>query len=86
MPVGDTYVGDFSATVSTNDSVSYKLERASDSDFDIDLLSISESGEVAFLDTVTEATIGGKFRIFATSASNSELVRELTVTIIVSAE
>jgi len=86
VPVGDTYVGDFSATVSTNDSVTYKLERASDSDFDIDLLSISESGEVSFLDTVTEATIGGKFRIFATSASNSELVRELTVTIIVSAE
>ena len=62
---------DFSATVSTNDSVTYRLERASDSDFDIDLLSISESGEVSFLVAVTEATVGGKFRIFATSASNS---------------
>ena len=86
MSVGETYVGDFSATVSTNDSVTYRLERASDSDFDIDLLSISESGEVSFLVTVTEAIIGGKFRIFATSASNPELARELTVTITISAE
>ncbi|MBL6893793.1 MAG: cadherin domain-containing protein [Porticoccaceae bacterium] len=86
VPIGETYVGDFSATVSTNDSVTYRLERASDSDFDIDLLSISESGEVSFLVAVTEATVGGKFRIFATSASNPELARELTVTIIISAE
>lgn len=86
VPVGETYVGDFSATVSTNDSVTYRLERASDSDFDIDLLSISESGEVSFLVAVTEATVGGKFRIFATSASNPELARELTLTIIISVE
>ena len=53
---------------------------------DIDLLSVSESGEVSFLVAVTEATVGGKFRIFATSAANPELARELTVTIIIRVE
>jgi len=86
VSVGETYVGDFSATVSSSDNVTYRLERASDSDFDIDLLSVSEFGELSFLDTVTEATIGGKFRILATSASNSELARELIISVIISAE
>jgi hypothetical protein len=86
VSVGETYIGDFSAVVSSNDSVTYRLERVSDSDFDIDLLSISELGELSFLDTVTEATVGGKLRITASSALSPELVREVVLTIVIVAE
>jgi hypothetical protein len=86
VSVGEALVGDFSVTVSSNDSVTYRLERASDSDFDIDLLTISETGELSFLEAVTQDTVGGKFRITATSVMNSELVRELFVTIVISTE
>jgi hypothetical protein len=86
VSVGETYIGDFSAVVSSNDSVTYRLERVSDSDFDIDLLSISELGELSFLDTVTEATVGGKVRITASSALSPELVREVILTIVIVAE
>ena len=86
VSVGEALVGDFSVTVSSSDSVTYRLERASDSDFDIDLLTISETGELSFLEAVTQDTVGGKFRITATSAMNSELVRELFVTIVISTD
>ena len=86
VSVGEALVGDFSVTVSSSDSVTYRLERASDSDFDIDLLTISETGELSFLEAVTQDTVGGKFRITATSAMNSELVRELFVTLVISTE
>ena len=86
VSVGEALVGDFSVTVSSSDSVTYRLERASDSDFDIDLLTISETGELSFLEAVTQDTVGGKFRITATSAMNSDLVRELFVTIVISTD
>lgn len=86
VSVGEALVGDFSVTVSSSDSVTYRLERASDSDFDIDLLTISETGELSFLEAVTQDTVGGKFRITATSVMNSDLVRELFVTIVINTD
>ena len=81
VSLGDTLVGDFVATVSDGDDVTYSLERSANSDFDIDLLTISESGEVSFAESVTEDTNGGEFHVNASSSSNPDLTRTITVEI-----
>ena len=81
VSLGDTLVGDFVATVSDGDDVTYSLERSANSDFDIDLLTISESGEVSFAESVNEDTNGGEFHVNASSSSNPDLTRTITVEI-----
>ena len=81
VSVGDTFVGDFVATASEGDDVIYKLERSPNSDFDIDLLSVSETGQVSFVQSVAQDTLGGKFRVTASSSSNPDLTRKITVEI-----
>ena len=83
VSVGDTFVGDFAATVSDGDSVTYNLERLANSDFDIDSLVLSEIGQVSFAESVTQDAIGGRFKLTANSLLNPDLSREITVGIFI---
>ncbi len=83
VSVGETFVGDFIATVSDGDSVTYNLERFANSDFDIDLLVLSETGQVSFAESVTKDAVGGRFKVTASSSLNPDLSREITVEIFI---
>ena len=83
VSVGETFVGDFIATVSDGDSVTYNLERFANSDFDIDSLVLSETGQVSFAESVTQDAVGGRFKVTASSSLNPDLSREITVEIFI---